>query len=375
MNKVSLYFLMAVISLGGFSACDDSESEESNDGYGADFTGTLAAYVDNTVVPTYADMKDKAILLFEAVEELSGSKTDANVEKVCEAWRTTRVPWEQSEAFLYGPAAIQNLDPLIDSWPLDQSSIEGVLSGNSTIIGENLGEAVRGFHTIEYLVFLNSHPRKAAEITDRQMEYLSVVTETLRNDCFKLWISWHGSKGISESDQELLDEIEFEVEENGYGWEFKQAGERGSRYLSQDLAIDAIISGCITIAEEVGAQKIGGPNATAKEGNLEKAVLDVESWYSWNSIDDYANNIVSIDNSYMGGPENNRGTSLSDYVKGRDPLLDTEVKNAIKNAYQAIKSMEYPFRNHLTGAAVDNAINSCASLSESLRKIKALKNQ
>ena len=62
-------------------------------------------------------------------------------------------------------------------------------------------------------------------------------------------------------------------------------------------------------------------------GNKEEAVLKVESWYSWNSLDDYENNIISIQNAYLGKRNNDYSTdatanSFSSVVKSLNPKLD-----------------------------------------------------
>ena len=43
-------------------------------------------------------------------------------ETACNAWITAREPWEESEAFLFGPVDELGLDPNMDSWPLDQNA-------------------------------------------------------------------------------------------------------------------------------------------------------------------------------------------------------------------------------------------------------------
>jgi uncharacterized iron-regulated protein len=376
MRKFSFCFFVAVLSFGMFTACDNnSDDDGAETGYG-DMTAIINDYVDKTVLPTYKDMKDRAWALYDAVAELSedGGLTDENIAAACEAWRATRVPWEESESFLFGPAELQNLDPLLDSWPLDKTGIDQVLAGGN-YDPEALGSSVRGFHTVEYLLFENGEERQATGISENHLEYLTVVTEILRNDCIKLWSSWAGADALAGKDAEAMEEIEFDPISPGWGDQFKNAGKAGSMYLSQDEAIDAIVEGCEDISDEVGAQKIGAPNDLAVAGNGDKAVLEVESWYSWNSIDDYANNILSIENSYMGGRnKSNRGASLSDYVKSRDEAMDTEIRAAIATAYTAIKNgMKQPFRNNLIGDEVDAAMEACADLTLTLGKIKSLK--
>ena len=72
-----------------------------------------------------------------------------------------------SEAVLFGPAGEEEglgLDPSLDSWPLDQEDIATMITDTklSTVedyIGAIGSESVRGFHTIELLLFKDGSNR------------------------------------------------------------------------------------------------------------------------------------------------------------------------------------------------------------------------
>ncbi|MDE7148068.1 MAG: peptidase M75, partial [Duncaniella sp.] len=127
-------------------------------------------YVDVVVVPTYASLKDKNALLYQAVVNFKNNPSDANFASACSAWLTAREPWEKSEAFLFGPVDALGLDPNMDSWPLDQDNIVQILnSGNYDNLNWSDGDdddaieavqSVRGFHTLEFLLFKDGQPRK-----------------------------------------------------------------------------------------------------------------------------------------------------------------------------------------------------------------------
>lgn len=128
-------------------------------------------YVDVVVLPTYSDLKAGNQALFNAVEAFRSSPSNANFKACAAAWLTAREPWETSEAFLFGPVADKGLDPNMDSWPLDQDGIVQILtSGNYSnldwdgdydedddkIAG---AQALRGYHTLEYLIFKDGAAR------------------------------------------------------------------------------------------------------------------------------------------------------------------------------------------------------------------------
>lgn len=129
----------------------------------------ITNYVDNVVVPTYKDLKDKNNDLLASVNSLLANPTNKGFEDACEAWMTAREPWEKSEAFLFGPVDELGLDPNMDSWPLDQNAIVQIMKSSAWNSLEwsdddddeaiEAAQNVRGFHTLEFLLFKDGYPR------------------------------------------------------------------------------------------------------------------------------------------------------------------------------------------------------------------------
>ncbi|MBO7118971.1 MAG: peptidase M75 [Bacteroidaceae bacterium] len=138
----------------------------------AELKAIVADYVDVVVLPTYKDLKDANAALHLAVQNLAAHPTNAGFEQAATAWMAARQPWETSEAFLFGPVDELGLDPNMDSWPLDQDAIKNVLAsgdfsgldweGDFDEENEGIAEAqsIRGFHTLEFLLFKNGQPRR-----------------------------------------------------------------------------------------------------------------------------------------------------------------------------------------------------------------------
>ena len=126
-------------------------------------------YVDQVVLPTYEQLATLNAALDSAVKTFKQNPSDANFAACAEAWLEAREPWESSEAFLFGPVDELGLDPNMDSWPLDQSKIAQILkSQDFTDLNWREGDSedkiskaqdVRGFHTLEYLIFKDGKAR------------------------------------------------------------------------------------------------------------------------------------------------------------------------------------------------------------------------
>ncbi|MDR0386104.1 MAG: hypothetical protein LBH60_08505 [Prevotellaceae bacterium] len=206
------------------------------------------------------------------------------------------------------------------------------------------------------------------------INYATATASELLDDCIMLWAAWNGSEGIPAEDLARIGGSSFfntsGIGSSGYAQKLKTAGQEGNTvFQSQENAVETVLTdGFANISNEVGSAKIGGPNVLAKGGNKDDAVLEVESWYSWNSITDYSDNIISIKNGYCGRRGDisaaDNANSIAAFINSIRPALNDSVNAAINAAYYAIQNMDAPFRSNLTGAKVETAIDACADLTE-----------
>ena len=132
-NKKSL-MIAAVASMGlCFSACGDDNDTPDQNQLDSKKTAIITQYVNGVVVPTYKSLADEANELAALCEELRQAPTQGKVQQCCDKWISARKYWELSEAFLFGAAADYNIDPHIDSWPLQKSQLDNILANSALI--------------------------------------------------------------------------------------------------------------------------------------------------------------------------------------------------------------------------------------------------
>lgn len=356
--KWPICMAFGALMMTSMTACSDSEGDTSDQETKESILKTAVnPYVNKTVIPTYKamadaaiEMYDKCVIMQEAFKE--SHLTIDMIKAAGESWNTSRKYWELSEAFLFGAAADYNIDPHIDSWPLDKTAMDRMLNNPGQMaqmspdyVANNLGYGLLGFHAVEYMLFqlenneTTSAPRAISKFTTQEMIYLTSVAGDLRNQCVRLEASWAGLENVSSEKQEILADMEPTF---NYGSSMLNSGNGGSRYKNYQDAAEDIIQGCIDIADEVGNTKIGRP----VNGSSEEDKNYIESPYSLNSIVDFTDNIISIQNAYQGS--NAGDASISDYIKHIDPALDEEMRAAINNAITAIKKIPEPFAKTAT---------------------------
>ncbi len=372
---VAASLLLAV----NFSSCKKDPQTNTEEANKAQKEAIVKQYLNHTVYPTYASLAEKTDALVENLEALKANKTQANVNAATVTFLEARKWWEMSEAFLFGAASDFGIDPHIDSWPLDEDAFNNLMASpnmiaalatdeDGMVAGEQLGNALLGFHGIEFILFREGQPRNVNEITDDMMTYIVAVSRDLRNRCFQLEVSWNPN--APQAHKDLMEELEFNTTVNGgantYGENMTQAGQAGSTFATFTNALEAIADGCIDIADEVGTSKIG-------KCHTGEDVTYVESPYSQKSITDFYDNITSIKNAYMGGMESQRDEALSlhTYIKDNNKELDTKAMNAIDNAMKKIQAMKAPFVQYYADASAGEAMEACQNLSDVMAEVKA----
>lgn len=354
-----------------FTACGNDDPEPDVNQLDATKTAILSQYVNGVVVPTYKSLADNAIELSELCAQLRKNPSQSLVDQACDKWIEARKYWELSEAFLFGAAGDYFIDPHIDSWPLKKSSLDEVLN-NSALMAEldedgagadgftTLGYGLLGFHAVEYVLFRDGAPRELSNITENELIYNAAVAEDLAIQAARLEASWAGMSNVSSIKQQMLEDNELEPSMN-YGETMINAGKAGNAsYKTQLDAMVQLLQGASDISDEVGNTKITDP---VNSGN----VLDVESWYSWNSIADFTDNLRSVRNAYYGSLNGQVNTnSMASYMARNHASIDNELRRAIDNAITTVAAMPAPFRNHLTKAETQAAVDACNALMEQL---------
>ena len=382
MKKIFKFALCAACAIS-LAACNGGGEGVTSDKEAA-LQKTVTPYVNNTVVATYSAMADAGLTLLEQAEQMldkveKGEDYSQLMKDADASWRLMRKYWEQSEAFLFGPAGDHSIDPHIDSWPLDFNAMNSLLNNAAQMaqieeeggayVGDKLGYALKGFHAAEYLLFetveqggraVGTGRPHAANLTHAEAVYLVGIIEDLTQQAILLEYCWAGK--VSDAKQKLLDDAEIEPWEDNYGQQMINAGKPGSKFVSYQEVAEEIVAGCIDIAGEVADLKMGNPYISSNETQRDY----IESPYSCTSTIDFADNIRSIKNAYCGAKSGD--ASISDYVKKQDKSLDEDVRKTIDESIAAIEAIQDFENTAQSNPQVKAAIDKVSALEDVLAK-------
>lgn len=322
------YLLLPLIGIAASCSKNDSKSSDF------DFGSILDNISGQVITADYSDLNTLAGNLNIAVQDLQANPSGATLDAARQAWRDCRMPWEQSEGFLFGPVETRSIDPAIDSWPVNTVDLDAVMASSAELTVsyvDGMQGNLKGFHTIEYLLWGSTGNKSVTDFTAREYEYLLAVTGSLQEEAVLLFSSWDPAG-------------------ENFGANLSDAGKSNSIYPSQRAAMQELVNGMIGIADEVANGKINDP-FSQQNTDLE------ESHFSNNSKADFANNITSIQNLYTGAYGGHTGDGMSKYIASLNPDLDAQMRSAIQGAIDAINAIPGNFSDAITDApeAVSNA--------------------
>jgi predicted lipoprotein len=356
--------LSILVSVSLLAACGSDNDNNDDTTFDFDATSMITNLTEDVIVAGYVNLNTKAEAFINAAQTLSTDKTEANLAAAQQAWKDVRQPWEQGESHIFGPVDALSIDPHLDTWPLNTGDLEALLATQSSFTAAELityNDDVQGFHTMEFLLFGNGvedNTKAITEMTDLEIEYLTAAAEVFKGYTQDLEDAWLVANDSSDENsvpyQDYLLETDNEI------------------YSSQVGVIEELINGLIGIVDEVGNGKIAEPFGS--DINSTDTSL-VESQYSWNSLADFTDNIVGVQNVYRGefdGEADAQG--IIDFVDAADADLATRVDEEIATAITNIEAIagtdDLPFRQAINDAdarvRIQTAIDSLTVLQASL---------
>lgn len=392
MKKIFYLFLAALtLSAVGCKKNENAPTEETSTD--VQLKAAISDDVNNNIIPVYKDLADKAFELSEATTTMlehfeANALTEADVRAAIDKWVDARAYWEKSESFLFGPVADYNVDPHIDSWPLDKDALQSVLNNTTQMgyiendpswVSTNLGYGLLGFHAIEYMLYdpTNTDPdnvkiHNLQSYTHAELVYTNAVAQDLAGQVLMLYACWKGIDALGADQLALLEELELEKPDYYDPYMYKMINLNSSIYKTYLSVADQILQGCVDIADEVGNTKIGMPNSATDEASRHY----IESPYALNSIVDFQDNIKSIKNSFAGVGVSGEYSLYQFFADNGHKAEADATMTLIDESIAAIAAIPEPFISNATGSAADAAVEKVGTeLADRLMEMQNLLSQ
>jgi len=330
---------------------------------------TPEAVVDNYADIALAKYEDSLITaksLDEAVDAFIADPSEDTLQAAKDAWLASRVPYQQTEAYRFGNAIVDDWEGRVNAWPLDEGLIDYVDSSYGTESDEN------GLYTANVIanptIMIGGEEVDASEITPEFLSgTLQEAGDVEANVAtgyhaieFLLWgQDLHGTdagsgerpwtdfstsectNGNCDRRAEYLasasDLLVSDLEEMVANWE--EGGAAREELMGDPTAgLSAILTGMGSLSYgELAGERM-------KLGLLLHDPEEEHDCFSDNTDKSHLYDAVGIRNVYLGSYERLDGTvvsgpSVSDLVAAKDTDLDAELKAKLQTTLDAMNVM------------------------------------
>ncbi len=304
---------------------------------------------------TYEDALAGARRLAGSIDAFVEAPGADTLTRARQAWLEARVPYAQTEAFRFYDGPIDQVEGLINSWPIDENLIDyvdgepnaGIINRPDLFptiskalivsLNEKGGEKniTAGFHGVEFLLWgqdLNDDgpgQRSHLDYVDGHHPYASRRRQYLQAAA-----------------RLLVENLKTVAEE----WAPGQAANYRARFLAMppDEALTCILKGAgILSGAELAGERLTVPYETKEQE-------DEHSCFSDNTHRDIVFDVIGIQNVFLGryvgsSGEHLEGKSLRDLLARVDPLLAATLERQMEASVAASKMVPAPFDRAIQG--------------------------
>jgi putative iron-regulated protein len=337
---MKVFLLIISVLLFALTACHKAvENGSSTQSFDSLESDVIKDFSNNVVFFRYSSLLNSCFTMQNSVSKLNNATTDANLTEAKASWKNLRADWEQSEGFLMGPVESNDYDPNMDTWPTDYVQMDSVLASNNPLTTDdvkNLPQSLRGYHPLEYMFWGKGGSKMAAQFTVRQKLYMvSLIDDILANNVQALYNDWF--LGADNYQQQVL-----------------TAGKGSTEFSTRQALFLNIVSAMGDICGEVGDFKMFEP-FIAKDSAI------TESPYSGNTLIDFKNNILGLQQVYIGL---NGAKGIRNLVAAKQLDLDKKIQaqmNAAINSFSQITE-RYEVAIFTQRTQVQNTMDQLAAL-------------
>ena len=330
-------------------------------------SAVLATYADIAHV-AYQDSLTTAEALQQAVAKLLADPSEDSLAAARQAWIAARVPYQQTEAYRFGNAIVDDWEGKVNAWPLDEGLIDYVDAGSygsesdenpiytaNVVAHEKLmvnGEAVdaskitkelladvlheaeeveanvaTGYHAIEFLLWGQDLNGTGAGAGNRPATDFS-TTNCTGGNCER-----RGAY-LTTATELLIDDLKDMVAAWGPGGEAREGLLKGDA----DAGIATILTGMGSLSYgELAGERI-------KLGLMLHDPEEEHDCFSDNTHNSHYYDQRGIMNVYLGTYKRVdgsvvKGASLSELVAAKDKAVDADLKAKLQAAEAALAAM------------------------------------
>lgn len=191
--SIGCFALIAAISI---VSCDDSNDGEDMT-VGFDRGAMLESVADNIIIPNFQSLQSSVNALATATDDFTKSTSEENLTALRATWTQAVIDHQHCSAFGFGPASLLlgSYATVLGVFPVSEDKIEANMLDANFDLANSFDRDVRGFYTVEYLIYGNSDNDAdlIASFDQNRKDYLMLIVNELKTNFDNIVAEWTGS--------------------------------------------------------------------------------------------------------------------------------------------------------------------------------------
>jgi len=192
-RSMRILFFTWAIALG-LMACED---ENNTVDPGFDRGAMLQSVANNLIIPNFEALQSSVNELNDAANTFTQTTTEENLGALRTAWIQAVTDHQHCSAFGFGPANLL-LGPyasVLGAFPIREDKVEQNIIATDFDLDNSFDRAVRGFYTVEYLIYGNgiSDTEIIAGFDQNRKDYLLLIIDELKTTFDRVVSEWNSS--------------------------------------------------------------------------------------------------------------------------------------------------------------------------------------
>jgi predicted lipoprotein len=198
MTKLKYLTVILLITLH-LSGCDN-EKEPSTEDNTSDREAMLINWVDNIVIPSYANFRMKMDAMIETSEAFRADPNNTTLAEFRASWEEAYIEWQQVELFEFGATEKYALRNFYNIYPANVALINTHISDPNLSLEVPSAYSVQGFPALDYLIngigadddaIIQSYTADADAA--KRIDYLGTLVTRMDNLLSSVITEWNGS--------------------------------------------------------------------------------------------------------------------------------------------------------------------------------------
>lgn len=331
------YFAALFIVLVTFTSCDDDDPENNIPSSDFDRVTMLQRAAESLIIPNFEELQASVNTLSSAATDFSANPNEVELDNLRDAWTESVIDHQHCSAFGFGPAdlLLGEYATVLGAYPIDEEQVEANIINPDFILANTFDKDVRGFYTVEYLIFGSglTDSEIISGFDQERVDYLLLIIAELKE-------SFDGI--VNEWKTEYIEQF------------------TTNNSISKGSPMQIFYNGFVKDYENIKNFKLELPAGLSAGESPDPSL--VEAFYSGISAQLIAENWESSKNIYFGRTRNGEEIiGFDEYVASAEggPTVVTETQTAIAVIDDDVSSLPSdPLSANITDQAVADLANS-----------------